>query len=85
MAKRPKPVHQMTEAQFAASTDKGQALQMDGVIDPLMALGARWRGDQPDLLIIPDRLDVDAGLGGQRAYGKMCGSQERDPSQKNLS
>ncbi len=41
--------------------DEGEAFGMGAAIAPLVALGTLRRRQQPDLLVIADRLDLDAG------------------------
>lgn len=45
------------ETQFARMSDKGQPPQIVSVIKPSISRSARWRGQQPDLLVITDGVD----------------------------
>ena len=53
------------EAQFPAVADECQSFKMLTSEAPLVALGARRIRHQADLLVVADRLDLTARLGGK--------------------
>ena len=55
------------EAQFPTSANEAEAFAQVVAIKPVPAPTARARREQPDLLVIADRLDVATGCGGKLA------------------
>src|SRR5712691_446040 len=49
------------EAERAGTADEGQSLEMVRPVQPITAGASRGRGQEPNALVVADRLDIAAG------------------------
>jgi len=58
------------ETERARPADKGQSLEMVRPVQPITAGASRGRGQEPNALVVADRLDIAAGALRKRPDGE---------------